>query len=88
MGNAPSSDSNKKLFYGLSVIHRPRRIYVKNIHRRVSNREKELLKKSFDKYSEDDLLNKHVFRIDVLGAQVPDAIAERIFCSFATCISI
>jgi hypothetical protein len=28
-----------------------------------------------------------MFRIEVLGAQVPDVIAERIFCAFATCIS-
>ena len=53
----------------------------------MSLKEREDLKQSFDKISEDNLINKHMFRIEVLGAQVPDVIAERIFCAFATCIS-
>lgn len=34
------------------------------------------------------LINKYVFRMEVLGAQVPDVISERLFCIFASQVSV
>jgi hypothetical protein len=55
---------------------------------KLEEEEKELLVEVFQKIKDDEnLINKYSFRMEVLGAQVPDVIAERFFCIFASVVS-
>lgn len=68
----------------LRKIELGRKITVENIGSRLNEDERRHLIYSFDRLERDGLIDKYQFRNEVLGVQVPEVIAERIFCSFAS----
>ena len=65
-----------------------RRISIKGgigaINKRLTVHERDRLVKAFDQLQSENMINKVIFRIEVMGAQVPDVISDRIFHVFAT----